>query len=249
MFIQVVCMLATIGFLIVNENQSKNESIQKSRDVDKHPEHFSYDANDLQLLLNPNQTFAQKNVCRLPMLKLVGHNNVEMYTKCRQKSEWGYLKSNRWHLNRTVVNVLHQIKCQYRAIVRVDDFQLKYSNFVSLVDEQLVQEEVIEVMCKAILFHRRMQFIHLYAQIVPKKKPVEVAESSDSDTAQCKPLNIILLSYDSLSRVSWFKRLPKTTNYILNQMKFNMLYGQSILGDGTPACKCFIVKLLVFDFD
>ena len=229
-------MLATIGFLIVNENQSTNASIPTSIDEDQHAEHLNYDANDLQLLLNPNQTFAQKNVCRLPMLKLVGHNNVEMYTKCRQKSEWGYLKSNRWHLNRTVVSVLHQIKCQYRAIVRVDDFQLKYSNFASLVDEQLVQEEVIEVMCKAILFHRRMQFIHLYAQIVPKKQPVEVAASINSDTAQCKPLNIILLSYDSLSRVSWFKRLPKTTNYILNQMKFNMLYGQSILGDGTPAC-------------
>ena len=54
--------------------------------------------------------------------------------------------------------------------------------------------------------------------------------------SQCKPLNIILLSYDSISRVSWFKRLPRTTDYILNEMKFSMLYGQSILGDGTPAC-------------
>ena len=84
---------------------------------------------------------------------------------------------------------------------------------------------------------KKMTFNHLYVQIVPKMNPnLKFEELQKIKNSKCKPLNIILLSYDSLSRVSWFKRLPKTTNFILNKMNFNVLYGQSILGDGTPAC-------------
>ena len=93
-----------------------------------------------------------------------------------------------------------------------------------------------QVLCKGKFFNRQMVFNHLYAQIVPKINAQVDYTELNKNTMCAKPLNIILLSYDSLSRVSWFKRLPKTTNYIIKEMQFNILHGQSILGDGTPAC-------------
>lgn len=169
------------------------------------------------------------------MLKLEGHDNVEPYKPCKQRTEWGYLESNHWNLNYTVVKILKQLKCQYRAVWRENDFKLLYSQMLPLEDKQLVEHDVIEVTCIGLLFNKKMTFNHVYAQIVPKiNSKIDFNYlNSHRDT---NPLNIILLSYDSLSRVSWFKRLPRTTEFLIKEMKFNIFYGQSILGDGTPAC-------------
>jgi hypothetical protein len=51
---------------------------------------------------------------------------------------------------------------------------------------------------------------------------------------KCKPLNIMLISYDSVSRVSWTKRLNKTNKFIFDTMHFELLKGYNIIGDGTP---------------
>jgi hypothetical protein len=52
--------------------------------------------------------------------------------------------------------------------------------------------------------------------------------------SECKPLDIILLSYDSVSRSSWLQRLEKTNKFIFETMKFELLKGYNIIGDGTP---------------
>ena len=50
----------------------------------------------------------------------------------------------------------------------------------------------------------------------------------------CTPLSIILISYDSVSRISWLQRLPKTNKFMFEKMQFDLLEGYNIVGDGTP---------------
>ena len=45
----------------------------------------------------------------------------------------------------------------------------------------------------------------------------------------------MLISYDSVSRSSWLERLRKTNKLIFKKMKFELLKGYNIVGDGTPA--------------
>jgi hypothetical protein len=187
-----------------------------------------------QSLLWPNQTQKQEEICKLPKLKLIGHKNVEKYRKCQLKMDWGFLKNNHWHLNNAIRTIYSKISCKYRSIERIDDFKLNYSAFMPLLDGQIVQNEVIEVECTS--SNNKKKYSNLHVQIV-KRNALKNIKNDESKNAQaCKPMNIILLSYDSISRVSWFRRLPRTTEFLLNQMKFQILYGQSILGDGTPAC-------------
>ena len=152
-----------------------------------------------------------------------------------------------------------KLACKYRAVTRQDDFKMSYTAYQPLGDEQLITDEVVEVECAALSRSKRVKYSNLLAQIV-RRAPGLLADadaaaedaqdgnlasandstdhnhSSSSSSSSCVPLNILLLSYDSLSRVSWFKRLPKTTRYMLDEMNFTVLYGQGILGDGTPAC-------------
>ena len=177
-----------------------------------------------------NQTPAQLDACRLPKLKLIGHTNVQRYVKCKQKHEWGHLDKNVWHFNKRIMSKFKSFNCKYRNLTRQNDFELVYSPYDTLVDGQLILSDVIEVLCFA--DHMKYKYDALHAQIVPKLalSNVTVKNAEENKTQKCEPLNILLLSYDSLSRVSWFRRLPLTTRFLLNEMKFDILYGQSIIG-------------------
>lgn len=198
---------------------------------------------------NRNQS-GQENTCRLPQLELIGHTNVEKYVPCKMIYEWGYLKNGHWYLNKTVLTIVIDSQlplCKYRNITRpVDDFNLSYSENVDLHDGQRITSEVIEVTCKS----GAQIFNNIYVQIVDKSEEIDrrnrlegfrsesESEKKSSSSSSCRrPLNILLLSYDSMSRVSWFRRLPLTTQFVLNKSNdFTLLYGFNILGDGTPAC-------------
>ena len=189
-----------------------------------------------------NQTQEQHQSCRLPNLKLTGHTNIQGYPKCKQKHEWGYLSKGYWYFNKRLMSRFMNFNCKYRNLTRQNDFELIYSEYETLKHRHEIKNDVIEVLC----FADKMKYKYdsLHAQIVPKKVTPAEAKYHDenlmnlkksNERSSCEPLNILLLSYDSLSRVSWFRRLPTTTRFILNQMNFEILYGQSILGDGTPA--------------
>lgn len=232
-------MLLTVGFIKFNKKYSVTTTTSILRIETSEYKFYQFN-------LLPNQSVEQYKVCKLPKLKLIGHENNEKYVDCRMRYEWGYLKNFHWYLNKTVVSLLRDVKCRYRNVSRVDDFKLEYTKFDMLNDGQIIKHDVIEVVCFANNF--RLKYDNLHVQIINKLDKLEEHFNSTEEeletknktenvkNEQCKPLNILLLSYDSLSRVSWFKRLPKTTEYIINKMNFTILYGQNILGDGTPAC-------------
>ena len=213
-----------------------------------------------QLSLTPSQTQTQAHSCRLPTLIFTGHQNRETERACRAKADWGWLSGSRWHLNKTLLSfILPRILCEYRNLTRLTDFQLEYSANASLVDGQLIRNEVIEVFCyvrsSERAAHQKLAYENIHVQIVdklgeifpPSHRKRNLKDSEDASSCSsaaretdsaggAKPLNILLLSYDSLSRVSFLKRLPRTSQLVFNQMNFTLLYGQNIMGDGTPAC-------------
>lgn len=50
-----------------------------------------------------------------------------------------------------------------------------------------------------------------------------------------KPINILLVGFDSISRLDFMDYLPLSSNYLINHMKSNVLTRYNIVGDGTPA--------------
>ncbi len=50
-----------------------------------------------------------------------------------------------------------------------------------------------------------------------------------------QPINILFVGFDSISREGFLNHLPITSNYLVNEMKSNILTRYNIVGDGTPA--------------
>ena len=185
------------------------------------------------------QYFNNKNesICKIPSLELIGHSKHAKAVKCKLKKNWGFLNDFKWTLELSIKEKYDNIDCWYRNISRKDDFHLYYSKFKRVYENDQVHSELVEVLCKGYEKKTRQRFanIMLYYQII--RKPVKEVERRDS----CKRLNLLLLSYDSVSRISWLMRLKKTTEYIFETMKFQQMNGMNIIGDGTAS---FFVPLL-----
>lgn len=61
------------------------------------------------------------------------------------------------------------------------------------------------------------------------------SEQATLEAKQRPPkLNVLIYGFDSLSRNSFIRKLPKSYEYLTNQLKGNVLQGYNIVGDGTP---------------
>lgn len=160
--------------------------------------------------------------------------------KCKLEEEWGYISKNVWYFKLHALSKLDQHECFYRAIRMAGYNKYAWSKWIDLYHNATILEEVFEVMCrlKATSFRRTkpIKYNSLFAQIVNKFKKVNIVKETlnVNKKPDCRPLDVILLSLDSVSRKSWIKRLPKTYKYILRTMKFELLEGYNIVGDGTP---------------
>jgi hypothetical protein len=183
---------------------------------------------DLKYFDDTNEiNFIDKEVCKIPKLEIIGHAKSKYKPKCKTKVEWGILENYTWNLNQRIASEFQSIFCNFREIERVDDFDIKLGAWKKLRDKQSVIDEVIEVKCTAVIDNKTIEYNNLFAQIV-KRPPNSNRDQKASDN--CKPLNVLLLSYDSVSRASWIKRLPKVTNFVLSEKQFILLNGYNIIG-------------------
>jgi hypothetical protein len=121
----------------------------------------------------------------------------------------------------------------------VDDSKYTVGDWYELTNQQTIKHEVFEVICRDNGSFRRIKFDNLYVQLVSKLNSSSLnniinISIDETSKIKCKPLNIMLISYDSVSRSSWLKRVPKSTKYAMDIMKFQILNGYNIVGDGTP---------------
>ena len=154
-------------------------------------------------------------------------------------------------------NLSEQLRCTIRDWVKIDDdgsflhnkdvlrqFKLEieecfYSNikWKTSDDDYLVtnktkinhgetvnkKEEYFIVNCKS---KNNQSFESAYAKIF--KKP-------GNDIKRKNPFNVLFIGFDSVSRTDFIQNLSLTSNYLVNQLKSNILWRYNIVGDGTPA--------------
>ncbi len=207
---------------------------------------------EARLKANYMSLASDDGVCKLPQLEYEGlHNDSLPVRECRIKQNWGYIDrdTREWRLNENARQAFARTECQFRKIYRVDDFKINMSEFMILNEGDKIMHDVVEVKCQGHLKshlkqvyksnQKQIRFETLFPQIIPELEPnVSKQLSRDrkvSEDADCEPMNVILMSYDSVSRVSWINRLKKSYYYAMEEMKFDWLNGYNIVGDGTPA--------------
>lgn len=199
-------------------------------------ENFQSSVNNIfsQEKIQPNQSNGQKKFCSLPRLNFFGHKKNGINKPCLVDQEWGFLKNSKWTFNKLVIDNFISLNCSYKYIYLINDTHNFYSIPNTLIDGTIILDDLIEVHCVAwsMQFNLMKSYRNIHAQIIDKIQPNNQLNFK-SPINGCKHLNILLLTFDSLSRVSWTLRMPKTTSYLLNTLKATILKGHTIVGDGT----------------
>ena len=68
----------------------------------------------------------------------------------------------------------------------------------------------------------------VYVQIVSRSRTL-----TDQLPWNARLLNIIIIGFDTVSRLAWIRNLPKTYQHLTEQLKAVVLEGYNIVGDGT----------------
>lgn len=183
-----------------------------------------------------------ESACKFPSVVSRGHFMVDAPRECNVKKNWGDVDrvTRVWHFDPDISKRYKNIDCTYRPVERVDDFEVKFGATLRLFEGTRLSDEVFEVECSGVNKKSKEteNFKNLYVQIVSRLDERPDGQWPDPhrpDENMCRPMNVMLLSYDSVSKLSWLNRLFKTNRFIENEMKFDILNGYNILGDGTPA--------------
>ena len=234
------------SFINQYEEKTKLESVHKIK-------YFKTEKNRVETIYEKiprsiaNNEFPETDydVCQLSPLEFDNlHTDHLQEKKCRLPKNYGYFDrdTHKWQLHQSIKETFNQIMCYYRNITRIDDGKFSASSFVALKEYDVVRHDVVEVKCEGLIRPeakkyyphdvKSLKFESLYPQII---KNLHNQVKKDENNEKCIPMNIILMSYDSVSRVSWINRLKKSYAYVKETMKFEVLEGYNIVGDGTPA--------------
>ncbi|XP_078052258.1 uncharacterized protein LOC144478335 [Augochlora pura] len=123
------------------------------------------------------------------------------------------------------------ITCSFSEILRESDYNVTFTDAVLSSDHyELVESDFVDVQCKSINGDR---WHSIMAGV--KNDPREKEDNKwDNVANSALKLNILMLGFDSLSRNTFMRKLPKTYQYLKDNLSALVLEGYNIVGDGTP---------------
>nr|XP_031846377.1 uncharacterized protein LOC116432971 [Nomia melanderi] len=123
------------------------------------------------------------------------------------------------------------IKCSFSEILRDDDYNVIFMTAVESNDYyELRNSDFVDVKCvskNGNKWHSIMAGVKFDPQEKEKSKWENVANNA-------LKLNVLMLGFDSLSRNTFIRKLPKTYQYLKEDLGALVLEGYNIVGDGTP---------------
>uniref|UniRef100_A0A1I7UIR9 Uncharacterized protein n=1 Tax=Caenorhabditis tropicalis TaxID=1561998 RepID=A0A1I7UIR9_9PELO len=172
--------------------------------------------------------------CKIPRLDINGSEVINFFhtpapLKCQIpgnfESEWVYLDEQgviRFSKKR------EKAKCQMKYFWRETDDENRFGEEFEIQDgDEFDGGEYGSVTC----YEGFSRWDTLLWNITPNQKAMERAKKMKKEKKQ---LNVYFLGFDSLSQMSFRRKLPKTVKFLEETMESVVLNGYNIVGDGPP---------------
>jgi len=173
--------------------------------------------------------------CVHPQLEL-WHKELKKYFQgtpklhCSARRNWVYVQNGTFRINETLRQVYGDINCDYEPQLRGNsDFSVvKGDVVVGAQDGAALKSDFFQVLCTS---KDGTTYKNIHSAVVP---PPEVIDRKDNLPAEALGLNVLMFGFDSLSRMTWLRNLPKSHKYAVDELGGMVLEGYNIVGDGTP---------------
>ena len=149
---------------------------------------------------------------------------------CNEEADWIYVKNGRFYFNNDVIKAHGEPLCEVTPILRGDDDYtlIKGSRIKPLHNGQNMTSDFADVKCVS---STGKVFTSLLSGVAYSAARHNRAMRAPRDSLN---VNILMIGFDSVSRLSWLRNLPRTHEYFTSQLDGVVLNGYNIVGDGTP---------------
>ncbi|XP_035734479.1 uncharacterized protein LOC118447091 isoform X2 [Vespa mandarinia] len=173
--------------------------------------------------------------CKLPELKVSNPEIMKFIHNvppiiCTPE-DWVKVDKTRLIIDKEIKNKYGRLMCTFSEVIRIDDFNIKYSEPVEADDFYIPRySDFVDVKCTSESnkkWHSVLAGVKLDFEIKRKYSWDNVPNNS-------LKLNVLMFGFDSLSRNTFIRKLPKTYQYLKHNLNTLVLEGYNIVGDGTP---------------
>ena len=190
-------------------------------------------ARSIQIRFSQSGNFSVSNdQCVHPSLELWPPSFKKFFERpsaleCSQTEEnWVYVNIGTFQISSAAIKRHGAIRCAYTPLYRGgDDFHTRWGKTVAdMKSGSPIKTDFFKVECTA---DDKAKHSNIHAGIAPIKK-------SNASRQGSLDLNVLMIGFDSVSRMTWMRNLPKTYDYLVKVLGTVVLEGYNIVGDGTP---------------
>ena len=180
-----------------------------------------------------NLTNGLETLCKLPTMelwpskikKLMARESLVL--KCdKEEANWIYIANVSIYIDIAAEKRHGNITCDCTSVERETDYKVKSGATMKNIENGTrLPSDFIYVNCKA---SDGTLYDNTHSGVLPR----------DTDAMPDLPegalgLNILMMGFDSLSRLAWQRSLPKTFAYLTESLEAVVLNGYNVAGDGT----------------
>ncbi|XP_064638792.1 uncharacterized protein LOC135494597 [Lineus longissimus] len=185
----------------------------------------------------PFQYPPEKQACVQPKLELYPNKEfVKFFSdtpkpSCGVDENWIVIENGTFRMRQTAKDKHGHITCDYLPILRgKDDFTYNNGDRIRAIqDGWKVTSDVSKISC----FSDKGRYENYHAA-VPYVAELQQRSRYYKLPIDATGLDVLMFGFDSVSRLTWIRKLPKTYAYMINVLKCVVLEGYNIVGDGTP---------------
>lgn len=184
-----------------------------------------------------NYSLSRDQACNHPNLDPY-HPSVMKYfydvgpLKCDENENWIEVNNGSFWIKASAKSKHEKISCDYYPIYRKDEYSFKVGDKHTFTEGVIkAPTDVIKISCQSGLFGPKYSNIHT---TVAFDKAVHDRVNKATYDDLYMPLNVLMFGFDSVSRNTWLRTLPKTHKYFTEMLGGILLKGYNIVGDGTP---------------
>ncbi|XP_059169919.1 uncharacterized protein LOC131951605 [Physella acuta] len=177
--------------------------------------------------------------CVMPKLGVNDSIMMKFYKKmdavtCKGEKNWVFAENGTLRFAENLTEIHGEVKCDFIPFFRGEnDYKVTYGEkVVGIKDGFPLVSDFFKVSCNS--SKDNASYTNLHAGVFVNQT-IKDRLKLTKPPANGLGLSVALLGFDSMSRMSWLRRMPKTREYLVNTLKAIELEGYNILGDGTPA--------------
>ncbi|KAK3725777.1 hypothetical protein RRG08_030007 [Elysia crispata] len=196
-----------------------------------------FDPHGLPVTSTQSTDLIQEATCVLPKLdpcdpQILPFDLSKPKMSCSSEANWVYVRNGTFRISQLATARHGKILCEHAPIVRgKGDYITEYDLHVKpILSGSPLVKDFFKVDCSSQSGHRYFN-IHLGVAFNPDLH--KRGETTPLPATAMGGYDVFMFGFDSVSRMSWLRNLPKTRDFFTRMLGGIEMEGHNILGDGT----------------